>query len=250
MPTNQIKAVLFDLGETLLDFGKINTLKFFKEGAHLSYDFLKSHNQRIGNFHIYCWHSLLSLRFHNFISGVSGNDFDSLSLLKKIGTRKGIKLTDEHWGEFVWLWYEPLTRICKTKPEIAETLGRLKQQGIKLGVLSNTFVHSSSLERHLEQLGILDLFDVRLYSYQFEYRKPDPRIFIKAADAIGERLPNIMYVGDRINADINPTLKLDMYAVLKNAYTNSGKNLPKGARRITRIDELPVIIEKINANSH
>lgn len=250
MPTNQIKAVLFDLGETLLDFGKINTLKFFKEGARLSYDFLKNHDQPVGNFHIYCWRSLLSLRFHNFISDISGNDFDSLSLLKKLGISKGVKLTDEQWVEFVWLWYEPLSRICKTKPETAETLSQLKRQGIKLGVLSNTFVHSSALERHLKQLGILDLLDTRLYSYQFEYRKPDPRIFIQAADTIGERLPNIMYVGDRINMDINPTLKLDMYAVLKNAYTNFGKNLPKGARRITRINELPAIIEKINANSH
>ncbi len=250
MPANRIKAVLFDLGETLLNFGKLDTLKFFKQGARLSYDFLKSHNQPVGNFRVYCWHSLLSLRLNNLISCITGNDFDSLSLLKEIGLKKGVQLNDEQWQEFAWLWYEPLSRECKTKPEISEILGRLKQQGLKLGILSNTFVHSNSLERHLQQLGILELFDVRLYSYQFSFRKPDPRIFIKAADRIGERMPNIMYVGDRINMDIKPAIMLEMYAVLKNAYTNTNKNLPKGAKRINRLGELPAIIEKINANSH
>ena len=250
MSANRIKAVLFDLGETLLDFGKVNTLKFFKQGARLSYDFLKNHNQPVGNFRIYCWHSLLSLRFRNFISRITGRDFDSLSLLKKIGSKKGIQLNKRQWQQFAWLWYEPLSKICKVRPEVTEALRTLKQRGLKLGILSNTFIHSSTLEKHLQQLGMLDLFDVTMYSYQFAFRKPHPRIFIKAADKIGERLPNIMYVGDRINVDIKPALMLEMYAVLKNAHTNMNKNSPEGAKRISSIEELPAIIEKINADSH
>jgi hypothetical protein len=36
---------------------------------------------------------------------------------------------------------------------------------------------------------------------------------------------------------------------LKEAYTNIGKKIPKGARRITRLSELPELIEKVNAGS-
>ncbi len=95
-----------------------------------------------------------------------------------------------------------------------------------------------------------DFFGVRLYSYEFDFRKPDTRIFKIAAERIGERAENIMYVGDRIDKDIRPALRIGMHAVLKDAYTNAGKRLPQGARKIDHISELPALIERINAGIH
>lgn len=247
MPDKKIKAVLFDLGETLLNFGKVKTTSLFLDGAKLSYDFLKDLNQPVVDFKLYCWRSLMSLQLYHFFSKITGNDFDALALLKKIGIKKGVKLNQEQWQHIAWLWYKPLSRFGQTEADIKDTLAALKNSGLKLGIVSNTFVHRSSLEKHLEQLGILDFFSVRLFSYEFNFRKPDPRIFITAADRIGERLPNIMFIGDRLNPDIKPALKLDMTAVLKYAYTNGRKKPPKGTYKIKHLAELPALIEKINA---
>ena len=249
MPDNKIKAILFDFGETLLSFGKVNTLRLFRQGARLTYDFLQSCNQPAGNFECYCWRNLISLRLHHLISNITGNDFDSLVLLKKLAEKKGIKLDEQQWLHLVWLWYEPLSKFGKAEPEIRETLSMLKESGIKLGIVSNTFVNGYCLDEHLKQLGIFDLFDIRLYSYQFDFRKPSPLIFIKAADRLGEKLKNIAYVGDRIDKDIKPALKLQMTAVLKKAYTNSGKNPPRGTWKIDRLSELPGLVEKINTQT-
>ena len=117
---------------------------------------------------------------------------------------------------------------------------------IKLGILSNTFVNAESLEKHLEQLGLLDFFSVRMYSYRFDFRKPDLRIFEIAAERLDEAPENILYVGDRIDMDIKPALKLGMQPVLKAAYTNAGKTPPDGAWKINQISELPTLIKKIN----
>jgi len=244
---HEIKAVLFDLGETLLDFGKVKTTRLFRHGARLSYDFLKSSGQPVGNFEYYCWRNLIALRFRHFISNITKNDINSSALLRRIGINKGIKLDKQQWRDFAWLWYEPLSKIAATEPKIKETLNALKKMGLKLGILSNTFVNAYSIEKHLEQIGILDFFTVRMYSYEFDFRKPDTRIFRIAAERIGEPVDNIMYVGDRIDKDIIPTLKIGMHAVLKDAYTNEGKTTPNGAFKITRISELPVLIKKINA---
>ena len=92
----------------------------------------------------------------------------------------------------------------------------------------------------------MDFFEPRLYSYEFDFRKPDPRIFRIAAERIGETPDNILFVGDRIDTDIKPALKVDMQAALKTAYTNNGKKIPKGAWKINHISELPDLIEKIN----
>jgi len=92
----------------------------------------------------------------------------------------------------------------------------------------------------------LDFFTVRVYSYEFDFRKPDVRIFKIAAERIGEAVDNILYVGDRIDKDIRPAIRSGMQAVLKTAYTNDGKKTPKGAWKINQISELPALIEKIN----
>jgi len=249
MPHKKIKAVLFDLGETLVNYGKVNTTRLFKQGARLSYDFLKSCGQPVGNFNYYCWRNLIALRIRHWLSSITKNDFNSLVLLRGIGTKKGIRLDRQQWRHFAWLWYEPLSKIGKAEPKTAETLAALKNSGLKLGIVSNTFVTGSSLEKHLEQLGILDFFSVRLYSYEFNFRKPDTRIFEAAAERIGEKLENILFVGDRIDKDIKPAAKTGMQTVLKAAYTNVGEKSPKGAWRINQLAELPALIEKINADA-
>lgn len=249
MPDKKIKAVLFDLGETLLNFGKVNTGQLFAAGARASYDFLQSCGQPVGNFNYYCWRNLIALRIRHWLSNITKNDFNSLVLLRGIGTKKGIRLDRQQWRHLAWLWYEPLSKISTTEPKIKETLTALKKLDLKLGIVSNTFVHSSSLEKHLEQLGILDFFAVRLYSYEFDFRKPDVRIFRAAAEGIGEMLENILFVGDQIDRDVKAAAKTGMHAVLKAAYTNAGRKTPKGAWKIDRLSELPGLIEKNNAET-
>ena len=237
---------MFDLGDTLITFGKIDYPELFNEGAKNTYDFLKTCAQPVGSFGRYRRQSLISLNLRRLLSSITGNDFDSLSLLKKTGEKRGIRLNTEQWEQVTWLWYEPLGRTGRAEPQIAETLATLRNTGLKLGIVSNTFVHASSLERHLEQLGILDFFDVRLYSYQFKFRKPDARIFKIAADQIGEKPENIIFIGDRIDNDIEPAINLNMTAVLKNAHSNTNKKTPQDAWKIDQIAQLPQLIEKIN----
>lgn len=227
MPNKKIKAVLFDLGETLLTFGRVDKARIYRQGARSTYDFLQSCGQPVVNFRYYYWRNLLLLRIHHWLSCIIKKDFDALELLKKSGTKRGIKLSDRQWHHLAWLWYEPLSKVAKAELKTKETLTVLKELGLKLGIVSNTFVNAYSLDKHLQQLGILDFFPVRLYSYEFDFRKPDARIFRAAADRLGEMLENILFVGDQINNDIKAAAKNGMHAVLKAAYTNAGKRPPR-----------------------
>jgi len=245
----KIKAVLFDLGETLLTFGRVDTIAVFRKSARLTYDYLLSCSQPAGGFRGYFLRNLFAIQIHTLWANLTGRDFDALSLLKQSGEKRGVRLDQQQWRQVGWLWYEPLSKLAKVEEDIKETLTKLRDMGLKLGILSNTFISAGSLDRHLAQLGILDFFPCRLYSYQFEYRKPDRRIFEAAVAAMGEKAQNILFVGDRINKDIIPALKAGMRAALKSAYTNAGKNTPTGVWKIDRIAELPGIIEEINRDS-
>jgi HAD superfamily hydrolase (TIGR01549 family) len=246
---NQIKAVLFDLGETILCFGKIDRIRLFRQGARLSYDFLQSLQQTVSGFEFYYLQNLVLLYIHRLSAHITRKDFNSLALLRGFGVKKGYNLDSSQWQQFAWMWYEPLRRIANIEPDIKQTLLLLKNSGLKLGIVSNTFVNADSLDRHLEQLGILDFFELRMYSYKFAFRKPDLRLFKIASEKIGEAMQNILYVGDRIDNDVRPALKAGMHSVLKAAYTNKGKTPPKGVARINLLSELPQLIERINAGA-
>jgi HAD superfamily hydrolase (TIGR01549 family) len=247
MAHQEIKAVLFDLGDTLLEFGKVKTTHAFLEGARRTHAFLKEHDQPVACFPWYFLRNLVRLRLKYFVADLLRRDFDSLVVLQEVGTKLGVRLSQEQWEQFAWLWYEPLSRCARIEPGLPQTLDSLRRMGLKLGIVSNTFVTRASLAQHLRLLGLLEFFPVQLYSYEFHVRKPHTEIFRIAADRIGERAQNILFVGDRIDNDIQPALATGMRAALKEAHTNRGKKVPAAAWRIGRLAELPTLIEQINA---
>lgn len=246
MSKNEIKAVLFDLGDTILNFGRVNTTKAFLAGARASHAFLRKLGQPAAWFPWYFASNLIRLRIRYLVSNLTHNDFDSLEVLRAVGARQGVQLTPAQWDEFAWLWYETLSRSARVEPDLPKTLNTLKRMGCKLGIVSNTFVSRASLARHLSQLNLLEFFPVQLYSYEYHFRKPSVEIFRIAAEKIGEAVESILFVGDRIDNDILPALKSGMHAVLKDAHTNEGKPTPPGARRIRLLSELPAIVEQIS----
>jgi HAD superfamily hydrolase (TIGR01549 family) len=249
MNKQPIKAVFFDFGDTIVDFAGVGQHHHFYLGAQLTHAYLKKLGQPTGPFTWYLIKNLAYLRLKHIISNFTHRDFDSLCALRGVGEKQGISLTEAQWEHYVWLWYEKLGYAGGVEPELAQTMQQLKDQGLKLGLISNTFLHATSLDRHMDELGLLKYLSERLYSYQFPFRKPDPRIFKAGAERIGEALPNILYVGDLIKNDIQPTLALGMKAALKRGPSNAGQAVPAGGWEVNTLSELPALIAAYNQNA-
>jgi len=247
MPDNRITAVLFDLGDTILNFGRVNTTRAFLQGARATHAYLREHAQHAGAFPCHFVLNLVRLRLRYVMADITHRDFNSREVLQTVGARKGVKLSPQQWEQFAWLWYEPLSRCAQVEEDIQQTLEKLQSLGLKLGIVSNTFVSRFSLEKHLQMLGILGFFTMQLYSHEVDVRKPSREIFRIAAERIGEPVTKILVVGDRIDNDIKPALENGMTAVLKEAYTNTGKNPPPGTLRVRRLSELPALIKSLNS---
>jgi putative hydrolase of the HAD superfamily len=247
MTERKIQAVLFDIGETLLNFGQVDVAGLFKDGGKLAYDFLQRLGQPTGSLKMFLFKHLWAVRMFSIRSFITKKDFDSLAVLKGMEQKRGAKLTEKQWEDFGWYWYEPLSRFAKVESDIKQTLEKLKQAGMKLGILSNTFINAVTLEKHLAQFGILDFFSVRLYSYQYKFRKPDGRIFVEAARQLGLEPASVLFIGDRLDLDVIGAQAANMPAVLKKAYTNSGKKIPQDVIIIEQISELPGVVSRLNA---
>ncbi len=84
-------------------------------------------------------------------------------------------------------------------PEVEETLARLKQRGLTLGIVSNW---SSRLRGILERIGAHESMDFTVISAVVGARKPDPRIFLPALEASGARPEEAVHVGDTYGEDV------------------------------------------------
>jgi HAD superfamily hydrolase (TIGR01549 family) len=84
-------------------------------------------------------------------------------------------------------------------PDVIDSMQRLRERGVKVGVLSNA---SSDLLDLLGTLGILDHCDFTVVSAIEGTKKPDRRIFEVALRRSGAEPPEAVHVGDMYVEDI------------------------------------------------
>jgi putative hydrolase of the HAD superfamily len=101
--------------------------------------------------------------------------------------------------------------VFQLRPEIDGLLRRLRDRGLKLGIVAN---QPQTARERLERAGIGDLFAYQDLSSLTGFSKPDPRAFQAAAGALGMAPPDCIMVGDRIDNDIAPAKALGMAAIL------------------------------------
>jgi putative hydrolase of the HAD superfamily len=222
----RIKGILFDLGDTLLDFGPVSTERLFLEGARLAYSYLKELGQPLPPFRSFHRRQLWAIRWHYFKSHVTRREFNSLDVLGRVSKEMGHTLSPEQTEELAWLWYEPLSKCATVEDGLVELLEGFRSDGLRLAVVSNTFVPGQVLDRHLAQLGLLEYFPARLYSCDVVYRKPHPQIFRLALEQLGLAAREAIFVGDSFSADMAGAAQVGMVSVFKD---------PSGARRHRRI---------------
>lgn len=108
-------------------------------------------------------------------------------------------------------FWEPHTR---TDPEVRPLWVRLREQGIKVGVLSNTLWPREWHRGFFERDGVLDLLDGDVYTSEIPWTKPAAEAFDAVRRALGGPDPaHCVYVGDRLFDDIHGAEKAGMRTI-------------------------------------
>jgi putative hydrolase of the HAD superfamily len=120
-------------------------------------------------------------------------------VLQKLGA-------DEVWSDDEIHQYSHELYDIYTAPEhyhlfddVIESLTRLKQMGLRLGIISN---FAPTLQAVLESKGIAHFFELVIVSTEVGLEKPDPAIFKLAIQRCGLAPEDLLYIGDHEINDI------------------------------------------------
>lgn len=109
-------------------------------------------------------------------------------------------------------WWEPHTFL---DPDVPALFAGLREQGIRVGVLSNTIWPRREHQRIFERDGVAELIDAAVYTSEIAWTKPHPEAFRAALAAVGVDDPAAaVFVGDRVYDDIHGAKSVGMRAVL------------------------------------
>ncbi|MCE5268679.1 MAG: HAD family hydrolase [Planctomycetaceae bacterium] len=115
---------------------------------------------------------------------------------------------------------------------VDQTLGQLKQRGVKLAVLSDTESHEPVVRRRLAQLGIEQHFDAVVTSIDIGHVKPQPEAFAAALAKLGTKAAETIFVGHDID-ELDGAMRCGLTAVAFNHEPGVEAN-----RHIARFSEL------------
>jgi HAD superfamily hydrolase (TIGR01549 family) len=131
---------------------------------------------------------------------------------------------------------------------MAAALRELDSMEVRLACVSNAFMGFETLERILDAKGIGEHIEFVISSAETGIRKPDEAIYLAAAARLGLAPEDIVYVGDRVSADVEGPAKIGMPGILTLQYRQedptAGSVAPIAV--INHLRELPDVIRRLN----
>jgi putative hydrolase of the HAD superfamily len=187
-----IRVVLFDLDETLLN--RTESLRAFLPGQYERF------RGRLGKAEIGPWIN----RFLALDKG--GTVHKSLVYARLLSTFDG----DSSATDILLDDYRQNASIhAKAFDGMTDTLSKLRNEGLKLGIVTNG--ETSVQRRNIQALGLSDLVHLVLISEEEGVRKPDKAIFLRASHRLGVKPKDCLFVGDNPLLDILGAHEAGMY---------------------------------------
>lgn len=115
----------------------------------------------------------------------------------ELGVNKSVEEITESMSKYM---LEEYYYNIPAKNNVISVLKKLKEQGANLNVL--TASPHITLDACLKRLGIFDLFTNVWSCDDFNTTKANPEIYKMAAEKIGEKVENILFLDDNLNADL------------------------------------------------
>jgi putative hydrolase of the HAD superfamily len=195
-----LKAVLFDMDNTLFDFVAAKL-----EACREILSFIGRENGDITG--------EPSELFGYFLRGVYG--FEDYENIRDYMQERNV-FTVQGYRKCCEIYEKEKLQNLELYAGVTDTLDKLKELGLKLVIITDADRYHA-LAR-LTRAGLLNYFDLLVAADMTGTKKPDPTHFLFALETLGIKPEETLVVGDSIKRDIAPARKLG----LRTAYASYG----------------------------
>jgi putative hydrolase of the HAD superfamily len=210
-----IQAIAFDVNGTLVDIlTEDGSEQIFRAAGHvLTYQGITLRRHELRDLYFQ------TVKEQQAASGEQYPEFDVVAVWASIIDRHRTAFTNalpaEKLAQLPLFLAETARGIARRRlrlyPHVREMLDIVRQHH-QLALVTDA--QSAYARAELQKVGLLKYFDVIVVSGDHGYRKPDPRLFQHALDALGVRAANTMYVGNDMHRDIYGAREVGMRTVM------------------------------------
>jgi putative hydrolase of the HAD superfamily len=247
----RIKAVLFDMDDTLIDWsglqGDINTIELnhWQNVYHYLTD-LKHPLPPFDNFWQQFRETMISA-WAEAKKSWAGVSFVQLmqDFLQTCGLDMAQIDIDDVLRAYNWT---PLPGVVPFDDTLC-VLAQLKNDGYKIGLITNAMQPMWMRDVELQAFGILDYLDVRLTSGDVGFMKPHPFIYWRALELLEVQPEESVFVGDRPANDIAGANKAGITSVLMSPpHLDRELNGVRPNFTISKLEELLPILAQLEGD--
>ena len=170
----------------------------------------------------------------SIVGGTAESDFDPYEYLEELVGKKVDR-------EGIWIKrrkdYLDNLESQPILPGVESYLTDAKEMGLKLGVASSS--PENWVVGHLTRLGLLDIFDIICTADDVEDTKPDPRLFLLAAEKMGVSPDEVIVFEDSPNGVLGAK-RAGMFVVAVPNQLTSQLDLGQADMVLDSLDEIPL----------
>ncbi|MFQ6003293.1 MAG: HAD family hydrolase [Candidatus Zixiibacteriota bacterium] len=238
----RLKAILFDMGSTLIEFENYTWEVLGRLSAEKGYEFLKGKNLSLPNFEAFS-----KVLFDEFVRAKSEIE-ENLKEMKfekvifDFFRKLNLSTSDGVYGSFLEVYYKPVTDQLTLLDGAGEVLKYFKGKNLRIGLISNTIFPERFHLRELKRFGLFPYLDAHFFSSEVGVRKPHPKIFQLALQKLKVDPGEGVFIGDRLKEDVGGAQNVGMKGVLK-YHPGRDYNLPVTPdAQVMKLKDLPEIV--------
>lgn len=232
----KIKAVIFDLGSTLIEYETTPWPELSKYCINSVYKYLKKRK-----FELPSDEQFLNLfeevkSFYRKTATENLIEWSVPTAAEKVLEKLEIPNENNLADKMFEAYYKPVEAEIYAYDDSFSTLKKIKDKIGTIGLVSNTIFPDQTHIDELKRFDLYQFFDFTIFSSVFGLRKPHSDIFIQAVNMAGFAPSECLYVGDRYIEDITGPNSIGMPAILK---VKLGREYPEDMPEETiKIDKL------------
>lgn len=230
-----VRAVIFDWGHTLARYEYPDDGHLWRDAARL---LGPDHLDRLTE----CLVDVEASRWKGLSSDPSS--WTLHDVIREACGECGLHPDEELLETAVRLHHRACLPYITHDPDTSTVLRALRDRGVGVGLVSNILWPGSMVDEVLNEHGLVEAFDVRVYTSDLPFHKPHHVPFRAALEALGVGRPSeAVFVGDRLYDDVFGAQRVGMRTVLRTGVRDTEEDGDhRGVVPDATIDSLPELL--------